>query len=596
MPLVPVSQSKPSRLVPVESGTPKDPHAGRGKMDEGGSRDTFETRTTPRITQITDPNQNPLSQLWDDLRVAKVFMTSSNADEFVRGYNKIYPGSEAITDEVGNVFIVNSATGEMGQVNKPGADFTDVLKLGSEAAKYASVTQPQGFLGKMALAAGIATTNELLSEDFQVGEVALETALAPVGHFVGLFPNAVRRSNAAMMAFAGLKKQDQKLARSVENWLVTKADDIKVDVTPARARNAANQAYKDRISTLQKSAKPLYDRANKTPLTDVNLDGVSREYNSVLRKYGEGTGFRKAANKAMSVIKNAKTFEQLNGAKKELDRMMRPPAIGETGYTREERAIIKQMQQQLVKAMDRASPSYAQARSIYTEGLTEASAIAEGVVGRLARIKDAGLEDISRTLFNQNPRAVRQTAAILEKVEPGVMEDLAYMELRDRFNSIVRFSVDDIADNPSAIMKALIPSKKSMALLEALPDDTVRALRKFDSLMRKAESLKPDARRDVIGQGLWAPLGLPYRASRKASAMGGIYQQQAQAIAILEILTNRESLNSRAMKHFVSMPFTSEKQIMDGFRLLTQMSDEIGQLMQPPEPPRDPRVGTGKAR
>lgn len=587
-----------SAAAAIEKPVKRDPRTGTGKAVRtqdfwprvgeaitGGQRKaaTPETRTMPELMpgDVEGPGLvGALKSIPKQLNLSVKLLTSADDEEWLKSFERINPGTKTDRDNKGNVF-VTLPDGKKRQLNKPGLSFADTRRILAEVGKYipagrvaTAVRGIKGVAAGGATAAATSAINEALSEDFQIEKVAIEGALGAGGPAIGRIPDAVRKSNAAMVGLTSLKKNNKQLADSVENWLYTKADDVISDKTPARARKAAEKAYKDQIRALQSKASPLYKAADDAN-PSVNLDEVYNSMLEVMDSYGRSTPFYKAAEKALGYIEEAKNFKQLNGAQKSIREMISEPKVGEQGLSREVRRTVKGIHNKLLAAMDDASPDFKQARSIYAEGMTEANLIADGIAGRLARIKEAGIEDISKRLFNQNPRAIKQTAAVMEKADPGVMEDLAYLHFRDQFDTLTRFTTEEIADKPTRIMNAILPTRKSQGILEVLPPDTKRALKQFDKLMREAEELKPDVRRDVIGQGLWAPLGLPYRAAKKAGAAGEIVQKQVRARAILEALTNREALNTKLMKYFLAMPIKGEKGVKEGVRILTQLTDEI---------------------
>jgi len=155
----------------------------------GRLRKTKETEALPRLGQLN-------LGLGKDLKRAAAMMTASSPEERVKMIKDIDPGATFRYDEKGNIFGTLSS-GEEGVLNPPGLDFTDILKLAAEAAKFAPATRAATIPGRLAGAAATATAAEAgsaaLGGEFEPGQIALETGLSAIPEI----PGAIRAARAS---------------------------------------------------------------------------------------------------------------------------------------------------------------------------------------------------------------------------------------------------------------------------------------------------------------------------------------------------------------------------------------------------------------
>lgn len=183
----------------------------------GSRRQTEETRELPRLSSLN-------IGFGKDMQRAIAFVTASSDKERVKMIKDIAPGTSARFDQKGNI-IVKLPDGREGVLNKPGFTFTDVLKFGTEAAKFTPATRAAGGLaaglklgakGKVLtqmIGAGLTSSvNEVVSAavggDFQPMEIAIETFLAGGGEAVGEALSAFKKSRATRPGTPGAESAD----------------------------------------------------------------------------------------------------------------------------------------------------------------------------------------------------------------------------------------------------------------------------------------------------------------------------------------------------------------------------------------------------
>lgn len=545
----------------------------------GESRHTEESRRLPRTTQIT-PGKNMLEKLKNIPAFGRVFLTSSSPEEFAKGYEEAFPGSEARLDKKGNM-IIRTPEGVDTIVNRPGFNFTDVLKLGTEAAKYAPAAKGASMVqgikripASIGLSGLTATINEALSPEFELDEVAIEAALGGMGESAGLIFD--RLKPGLKTAFMGLQKTDTNALKATTDFIEQTAGEV-ADVAPGKIQKAADQSIESKRAALAKEAGPLYAQARKNN-PDVDISAVRQEMDALLSEYGEYSPFRQVALEAFKPVKGAENFSQLIGAQKALNRQIR--ALKDP----EDIAIVQRLKSKLVGAMDEASPEYAKARGIYAEGMPDVEVIQNNVLGAIARKKERDYKGITEMFFQRgrSKKEIKQALALLGDQTPGVKDDIVGMEIMRRLDSVVDASSEAAEPSIKGLYQALAGSKEAVRrnkiLFEnfATPEQK-KNLEQLFALVRNAEMAISRVRPNQAIEDLSTKMlfGIP----RAAAAPFNRANAQKHLEVLIEAVSNPAVAKTGASKRFralnLSKPSTRERNTQQALRILTQLTDEI---------------------
>lgn len=158
----------------------------------------------------------------------------------------------------------------------------------------------------------------------------------------------------------------------------------------ADARAAAQQAIKEEQASLMNQAKPLYQQAETQvvpPEVHDQLMGDTIISRAMGRVQNDPIYKDEIAGFAPNQIK------VLDYVKKELDDQI---ATADPNKQR----LLLQAKEKLTNALDAVSPEYKSARAIYEEGMPNLKSLQTGDVGRIANLSDAGLQNLSKIIFD----------------------------------------------------------------------------------------------------------------------------------------------------------------------------------------------------
>ena len=343
-----------------------------------------------------------------------------------------------------------------------------------------------------------------------------------------------------------------------------------------RFQMGARKAIKNEIGKIQQQAKPLYDRARRMN-PDVDLQEPRQLIQDFLRtqpqegKVGEvaqelkkAFEFIRGTQTATPGFRKKPTFAQLDNAKKLLDDIIHEVEPGKTVSNQASGALTKvrnSLRDQLDLATrtnpdDPASSIYKQARNIYSEELPSVIGIRDGVVGQIARMKDANFKDMSSRLFQQaskDPREFTLIRNIMEEASPGSMDDMIAIELNRRMGGLKtegRVRVQNIAEQ---IRNQLFPNNAALkAFQRSASDEGAKNLKHFNLwLSRIAEGLPPTPKgasasqlEKNLSEGLLSKFGKGGLGAAKVATLGQI--QTGVGGEVLKGLTQRQ-INRNAL-------------------------------------------------
>lgn len=148
------------------------------------------------------------------------------------------------------------------------------------------------------------------------------------------------------------------------------------------------------------ASRPLYEKA-----LNVVIDTKDPELMAVAGtdafKRGYERALRIAANDGLDLSKEQNAMKMLHYVKLGIGDLLDKSAAVKEGIGSTERASIASAQNKLVAFMDKQSPDYAQARSVYGHYMPTLKMNREGLMGQLADLSDADLSKAAKTVFGQ---------------------------------------------------------------------------------------------------------------------------------------------------------------------------------------------------
>jgi len=178
------------------------------------------------------------------------------------------------------------------------------------------------------------------------------------------------------------------------------------DIANVEARTAARQAINDSKASLRQKAEPFYTAAeSQTIPPEVHQDllkntnissALARVKNDPIYR-DELAGFKDNQVKVLDLVK------------RELDDKI---SSAEPNKAR----ILMGAKQKLVDTLDAVSPEYKTARGIYSEELPAIKALETGDVGRIANLNDAGLQRVSKIIFDPAETDIKTLSRIKDQI------------------------------------------------------------------------------------------------------------------------------------------------------------------------------------
>jgi hypothetical protein len=169
------------------------------------------------------------------------------------------------------------------------------------------------------------------------------------------------------------------------------------------------------------AAKPWYEKALSQQL-DPRNGSLGNLPDTPAFKSAFERGKRIAANEGVdgATFDNVYDMRTLHYVKLGLDDLIEKGGTKEGIGTTEKRAIIG-VKNKLLDFMDKSSPDYARARSIYGHFMPTLKANREGLVGQLADMADTDLQTATRQVFNSNnsPDEIRRLRSMFFRYDQG---------------------------------------------------------------------------------------------------------------------------------------------------------------------------------
>jgi len=331
--------------------------------------------------------------------------------------------------------------------------------------------------------------------------------------FLGQNPEVSRR------AFEVLRTQNKEVAADVANLLNQIAEPGSVGTSASRARTAANNIINAQKLIRAEKASPLYKRAfaaapevNVGPVNDV-IDGILEELpqsGTIRAKVMQARNLlrgttRKGVGANGEDVVDPPTLQQLHGAKMQIDEML--SAVGEKRLGPSTKRYLMQIKENLVGQMEESSDLYRQGRVAYRDASPAVDDLLDGVLGRVAKVKDTSLKTVSSMIFDAaetNPEVMRQTVRLLKNVEGGdeILHGLLRTEIQKRMGRL-RIGVIEASqtggrtlDNiPGQFLRTLYGNDAQKKLLysalDELSPEAARNARWLEKTLTRAKEGRP---------------------------------------------------------------------------------------------------------
>lgn len=531
--------------------------------------ETDDTRNLPRLSSVSQATESGrlfgkgfnLGGLGKDIQRGLARITASSPEELVQQISSIDEGSQFRFDEMGNI-IVTFSDGKEGVLNPPGMDFTDVLKMASEIAKFAPASRAATVARRIGGSALTATAQEagsaVLGGEFEPSEIITETALAGAGEAGGPLVSRVinqRRARAAgapvseiagleevveegrrasgetgidlfraqqtispaelqrqatvtqlpagvQTSLKALRRQNEQAANAVEEFMLSIAKPETIGTAAGRVRTAAQNSIelaKRRRSEAAKFGEAVFQSDAAKRGQFVNLDKVRSTVNSIADEAPKGGDLEKTMNRISNFLelkgdRKFKSFRELQRVKKELDGIM--DKVGEGAVAPDIKIQVREIRDQLLDEMDKASGAFKQAREIFALESPGVNALEESVIGRIAKLDDTQLKSVTNTIFNPevtNVADVTRARKAIQEVDPAAWKEIVRAELENRIGKMRPGSLESaergltVENVPQQLFSAIFGNEKqSRALFSALNPQQSQNLKYLQTALGRA--------------------------------------------------------------------------------------------------------------
>ena len=282
------------------------------------------------------------------------------------------------------------------------------------------------------------------------------------------------------------KKRNVQIGQALNDFL----DTVAAAKGPLEGNLAGVQAAGKHIDDLKAArgaaAKPHYEAAYQSG-ADVDVSEIVGFLDSQIDKTVGQT--KNSLNRAKKMFFNGKELrtdiEYLDNVKKELDDMA--SAASRAGNNNSARLLSK-VKADLVDHMDAQVPEYNQARQAFADMSSEVVEAEEGIVGKIASLKDMQAKRAGKLLFSSESSdslMVTRAKSAIQAANPEAWDDL----IRAHFTEVIETKIKDTAKRSAGLggrlHGALFGSDKQRRILKtALNEKQYNAL---DDLMNVLE-------------------------------------------------------------------------------------------------------------
>lgn len=208
----------------------------------------------------------------------------------------------------------------------------------------------------------------------------------------------------------GQKDQEKEAISDVLNTITPSTENASEEV-----RKVAQSIITGKEKALQRRARPFYEQAEKQVIPanklnqltkDGNIESAWKDVLNDKRFQSEIEGFDPNSIKVLDEAK--KRLDGQIGAAKE---------AGEKNLAR----VLSNSRDKLVRALDKVSPEYKKARSIYSEESPLIDLVRNRQIGKIAKLKDVDLKRVSGVIFDSaetDPKVLNRLRDEIHKANP----------------------------------------------------------------------------------------------------------------------------------------------------------------------------------
>lgn len=365
-------------------------------------------------------------------------------------------------------------------------------QLGIQGAELADVRP--ALEQARAAQAGLEKVTGINPRLFQAQQMAVPSKLEEQS-FVGMLPAGSRVARRQLLA------QNKEAAQTVDKVLNMIAPSESVQTGAGKVRSIAQQSL-DALKTIRKDrTSPIYNSAFRTGVK-VDVSPILKELTDITKEYPKGGEVQRTLAKISNYlsVNGNPTLRQLHNAKLEIDQMI--AKYGENSLGNTTKAIVLDVKNKLLTAMDNASPMYAEARKEFTRLSPSVENYQNSILGRIANLKDPQLKNVSKSLFDAsetNPAVIANSKKIVESVDPQAWREITRVELERRLGVMrgdLQLSAEganaSIENLPGQLQRAIFGNAKQRQVLYAgAPTDVKKTLRYLETYLNRAKLGRP---------------------------------------------------------------------------------------------------------
>ncbi len=291
-------------------------------------------------------------------------------------------------------------------------------------------------------------------------------------------------SAGAEASVKALKKQNVETGNAVEKFMNTIAPPEAIATGAKKFRTAAERAIKVKEAIREELSSPFFNKA-KNVMVDVSdvIKHIDDELKPFLGESNIKTQLQRIKSNvarelpenpttAQIVKAHTSTIEELQKAKAVIDEVL--TNTGDTAVKKDAERIVQRIKESLLSAMDGAGsatkeeglqlrdtvkrlmfkaqnreaipeaqilalPDYAQGRIRFAQASPDVSDLVDGIVGKVADIKDVDLKAVSKRVFDPletNPTVIRDAKKAIDNVDKDAWNQLLRVELEKRLGSV----------------------------------------------------------------------------------------------------------------------------------------------------------------
>lgn len=360
-----------------------------------------------------------------------------------------------------------------------------------------------------------------------------------------LLPQLDQSSRIAVNA---LENQNKQAFDATTRLLDTISPQTSVSGAPQRLRTAAERAIEAQKLVRQEAAAfgDIIKQADSVSAgKNVNIENVNNIVDGIERGSASGSGVERLAARVKKLLtpKEGKEFldySNLQSAKKELDDIIN--SSPETGVGKSVKAKALEIKNSLVDEMKNGFDAFKEASETFARESGPVDELQSSIVGRLSKVTDVQLKNISSEIFNPRTTVddVLKARNIINKTDPGAWDDIVRNELEFRIGSLTTSlkdgGIDTVENLPSIINRGLFGNAKQRNVL----------LRSMNSTQRKNFVFLEDAlKRAASGRAAGSPTASFTEKLKNLKNRFGVWSD----VVLSPIKTLKETGNEAAFKN-----------------------------------------------